>query len=84
MSGSYCPNCFQLTFFLTRTGRRCSKCDFFEPDQAKAYRGEPGAPFTVDSLKYIGAKQLKSPKTNKMSDAQSELNRLIKTAEKKR
>jgi hypothetical protein len=83
MSGSYCPQCFQLTFFQTRVGRRCSKCGHFEVEPAKAYRGEQGVPFSVESLKYIGAKETKRT-TTKPASAQAELNRLIKSAGKKR
>lgn len=83
MSGSYCPQCFQLAFFQTRVGRKCSKCNYSEVDPFKAYRGEPSVRFNVESLKYIGAKPTKAAKKNP-SSAPAELNRLIKKADGKR
>lgn len=83
MSGSYCPNCYQLTFFLNNTGRKCSKCGHSEVDPAREYRGDgiPGGRFNIDSLKMIGATTNK-PKSVKKPSAQSDLNKLINKAKK--
>ena len=83
MSGGYCPGCFKLTFFQTRTGRTCSKCGYSETNPAKEYLGEPGKRFNVDSLKYIGAKVVTPPRTARPVTAQGELDRLIKSAKKR-
>lgn len=57
MSGKTCPSCYKLTFYLTRTGRKCSQCGHEEEDPARAYRGDgvAGSRFSVDSLKAMSA-----------------------------
>lgn len=85
MSGKTCPNCYRLTFYLTRTGRRCSNCEYLEEDPMRAYKGDgvAGSRFSVESLKALGASREPS-KVRKVSSAQEELNRLIKNAGRKK
>lgn len=82
MSGKYCPSCFKLTFYLTRTGHKCTQCGHSETDPSRAYMGEPGVRFSVESLKHIGS--TRSSKPAKKDSAQSELDRLIKRATDRR
>lgn len=42
MAGKMCPNCGKMTFHISPTGRKCSKCDYemtVRPNKGKGGKG---------------------------------------------